>query len=158
MWPDGWVINMKEKNSELQEFLLLLTPILKVFAFSFILLFLHRLSKLVLFCWLVLENKTVTKLSLSVLYSLTTILRSKQNWVHRRSNNRLLYCRTFLGPFPNSHWAPSSLQSLWLMLSDQDVRLHHKTSPAPQAFYSEVIWFRWLREHWEERLNTQGDS
>ena len=50
MWPDGWVINMKEKNSELQEFLLLLTPILKVFAFSFILLFLHRLSKLVLFC------------------------------------------------------------------------------------------------------------
>lgn len=30
---------------------------------GFILLCLHRLSKLVLFCWLVLENKTVTKRS-----------------------------------------------------------------------------------------------
>lgn len=149
---------MKEKNSELQDFSLLLTPILKVFALASILLFLHRLSKFALFCWLVLENKTITKLSLSMLYSLTTILRSKQNWICRSSNNRLLYCRTFLGPFLNSHWAPSSFQSLWLMLSDQDVRLHHKTIPAPQASYSEVIWFRWLREHWEERLNTQGDS
>ena len=41
---------MKEKNSELQDFSLLLTPILKVFVFLFILLSLHRLSKLVLFC------------------------------------------------------------------------------------------------------------
>ena len=129
----------------------LLLPLYYYFYIGFL-----NLSFFVDWCWKTRPSQNY--LSLSMLYSLTTILRSKQNWICRRSNNRLLYCRTFLGPFLNSHWAPSSFQSLWLMLSDQDVRLHHKTIPAPQAFYSEVIWFRWLWEHWEERLNTQGDS
>lgn len=78
--------------------------------------------------------------SLSTLYSLITILKSKQNWICREVKQQVTLLQSFpwsfskvLGPF----------QSLSLMLSDQDVRLHHKMdslpSPDPQGCWDREL-------------------
>lgn len=72
--------------------------------------FRHRFSKIALFHWLVLGNKLITKLKVSQLYSLTTILRWKTELDMREAKQHTALLWSFTWSFPNSH--SSSFQSL----------------------------------------------